>query len=118
MIQLRRRLLAEFIGTGFLVAAVIGSGIAATKLSPSDDGLQLFESATVTAAALIAIILALGPVSGAYLNPIITLSDWFLGGIHRSEAFAYICAQMLGWDGGCDHGQPDVRAATYRHLAV
>src|SRR5437879_4435298 len=67
-----RRLLAEFIGTGLLVAAVVGSGIAASRLSPGDVGLQLFENAAATAAALVAIILALGPVSGAHLNPVVT----------------------------------------------
>ncbi|HLY23181.1 MAG TPA: aquaporin [bacterium] len=66
---LPRRALAEFIGTALLVAAVIGSGIAAARLSPHDAGLQLFENAAATAAALTAIILAVGPVSGAHLNP-------------------------------------------------
>lgn len=91
-----RRVVAEFVGTAFLLAAVIGSGIAASRLSPNDPGLQLFENAAATAAALIAIILALGPVSGAHLNPVITLVDWVLGGVHRAEAFAYIGAQALG----------------------
>lgn len=66
------RLLAEFIGTALLVTAVVGSGIAASHLSPGDVGLQLFENAAATAAALVAIILALGPISGAHLNPAIT----------------------------------------------
>ncbi len=66
---LARRLFAEALGTAMLVAAVVGSGIAAQHLSPGDPGLQLFENAAATAAALVAIILALGPVSGAHLNP-------------------------------------------------
>lgn len=65
---LARRLAAEALGTGLLLIAVVGSGIAAEQLSPGDIGLQLFENAAATAAALIAIILALGPVSGAHLN--------------------------------------------------
>src|SRR5205807_2248925 len=74
---LGRRLLGEFLGTAFLVAAVIGSGIMASRLSPNDAGLELLENATATAAALVAIILAIGPVSGAHLNPVVTLADRF-----------------------------------------
>jgi glycerol uptake facilitator-like aquaporin len=96
VIPLPRRALAEFVGTAFLVAAIIGSGIAASNLSPNDHGLELFENAVVTAAALIAIILAVGPVSGAHLNPVITLSDWILGGVRRGEAAVYVGAQVLG----------------------
>jgi glycerol uptake facilitator-like aquaporin len=93
-----RRLLAEMLGTALLVLAVVGSGIAAARLSPDDVGLQLLENALATAAALIAIILALGPVSGAHINPVITLVDLALGGIDRGVAAAYIAAQALG---GC-----------------
>ena len=96
MISLPRRAFAEFIGTAFLVAAVIGSGIAASNLSPSDHGLELFENAAVTAAALIAIILAVGPVSGAHLNPIVTIADGLLGGVRAREAAGYVGAQILG----------------------
>jgi glycerol uptake facilitator-like aquaporin len=94
--SLGRRLLAEFIGTGLLVAAVIGSGIAASTLSPGNVGLQLFENAAATAAALVAIILAVGPVSGAHLNPIITLLDRTFGGISRRDTLGYIAAQFIG----------------------
>ena len=69
---LPRRLFAEFLGSAFLAAAVIGSGIAAASLSPGDTGLQLFESAAATAAALFVIILMFGPVSGAHLNPVVS----------------------------------------------
>ena len=96
MVSLRRRALAEFVGTAFLVAAVIGSGIAASNMSPNDTGLQLFENAAVTAAALVAIILAVGPVSGAHLNPVITGVSWMFGGIRRADAFTYMGAQVLG----------------------
>jgi glycerol uptake facilitator-like aquaporin len=91
-----RRALAEFIGTALLVAAVVGSGIAASSLSPNDVGLQLFENAAATGAALVAIILALGPVSGAHLNPVITLLDLAFGGISPRDAAAYVAAQFAG----------------------
>jgi len=73
--DLARRATAEAVGTALLVLAVIGSGIAASRLSPGDVGLQLFENAAATAAALVAIILAVGPVSGAHLNPVVTLAE-------------------------------------------
>ena len=91
-----RRLLAEFLGTALLVAAVIGSGIAASRLSPGDIGLELLENAAATAAALVAIILALGPVSGAHLNPVVTLADRIFGGLSSREAGGYIGAQLTG----------------------
>ena len=93
---LPRRALAEFVGTAFLLASVIGSGIAASRLSSNDTGLQLFENAMATAAALAAIILAIGPVSGAHLNPVITLADRLFGGMTTAEALAYVMAQVLG----------------------
>src|SRR5436309_8815427 len=94
--DLGRRALAEALGTALLVAAVIGSGIAASRLSPGDVGLQLFENAAATAAALIAIILAVGPVSGAHLNPAITLVNRATGALTTAEAGAYIAAQIGG----------------------
>ncbi len=94
--RIGRRLLGEFLGTAFLAAAVIGSGIMASRLSPNDIGLQLLENATATAAALIAIILAIGPVSGAHLNPVVTLVDRFFGGLTKGEAAGYIGAQFAG----------------------
>lgn len=93
---LARRLLAEFLGTGLLVAAVVGSGIAAVKLSPGNVGLELFENAAATGGALIAIILAVGPVSGAHLNPVVTLADRYFGGITTRAAAGYIAAQLAG----------------------
>ena len=91
-----RRLLAEFIGTALLVAAVIGSGIAASRLSPHDAGLQLLENAAATAAALVAIILAVGAASGAHLNPLVTLADRWLGGVSTRDATGYVVAQIGG----------------------
>ena len=95
-ITLRRRVFAEFLNTALLLAAVVGSGIAAQRLSPGDTGLQLLQNSIATAAALIAIILALGPVSGAHLNPVVTLADRFFGGVSTREATAYIAAQLVG----------------------
>lgn len=96
-----RRLLAEFVGTALLLTAVVGSGIMAQRLSPDDVGLQLLETAFATAAALVAIILALGPVSGAHLNPVVTLADRLLGTLSSGQAAAYITAQLLGAAAGC-----------------
>jgi arsenate reductase len=94
--HLARRAGAEALGTALLVCAVIGSGIAATRLSPHEVGLELLENAFATAAALAAIILAIGPVSGAHLNPAVTLVDRTLGRRGNVEAAAYIGAQILG----------------------
>jgi glycerol uptake facilitator-like aquaporin len=96
---LGRRLLAEFLGTGLLVAAVVGSGIAAARLSP-DVGLELLENTAATVGALVALILALGPVSGAHFNPVVTLADRFFGGISTPDAAAYVAAQVTGALGG------------------
>ena len=75
MRPLKQRLAAEAVGTAFLLMAVIGSGIAAERLSPNDVGLQLFENAVATAFALMALIWAFGPISGAHFNPAVTLAD-------------------------------------------
>lgn len=96
-----RRAAAEALGTGLLVTAVVGSGIAAASLSPSDVGLQLLENAVATAAALAVIILLVGPVSGAHLNPVVSLVDWWLGrrygtGLRPVEVGAYCAAQAAG----------------------
>jgi glycerol uptake facilitator-like aquaporin len=93
---LARRALAEFCGTAFLVAVVVGSGIAAVKLSPSDVGLQLFENAAATAGGLVALILAFGPVSGAHFNPVVTLADAILGGLDWRDVPAYVGSQVAG----------------------
>lgn len=93
---LPRRLFAEFLGSGFLAATVIGSGIAAAQLSPDDVGLQLLENAAATAAGLFTFILMFGPVSGAHFNPVVSLVDASFGGLRWREALAYIPAQILG----------------------
>jgi len=94
--MIARRVLAELIGTALLLVAVVGSGIAAERLSPGDTGLQLLENAAATAAALVAIILAVGPVSGAHLNPVVTLADRLFGGLDTRTAGSYIGAQVAG----------------------
>jgi glycerol uptake facilitator-like aquaporin len=96
--DLARRLTAEAVGTGFLVAAVVGSGIAAERLSPNDVGLQLLENALATGAALVALILAFGSISGGHFNPVVTLADRLLGGMTGGEAGAYVAVQITG---GC-----------------
>ncbi|MEP7020164.1 MAG: aquaporin [Pseudonocardiales bacterium] len=95
MIHLARRALAEFVGTAFLVAAVIGSGIAAVRLSPHDVGLELLENSIITGATLVAMILALQPVSAAF-NPIVTLVERALGAVTSRDAAALITAQIAG----------------------
>lgn len=97
---LPRRALAEFCGTGFLVAVVVGSGIAAQRLSPNDVGLQLFENAAATAAGLVALILAFGPVSGGHFNPVVSLVDSLFGGLSARDLPVYIGAQISGAIGG------------------
>jgi glycerol uptake facilitator-like aquaporin len=90
-----RRVVAEAVGSALLVAAVIGSGIAASRLSPDDVGLQLLENSVATGAALVALILALQPVSAAF-NPVITLAEGALGLVSRAEAAALMVAQLAG----------------------
>jgi glycerol uptake facilitator-like aquaporin len=94
--MLIRKALAEFIGTALLLIAVIGSGIAAQRLSPTDTGLQLLENAVATGAALVAIILAVGSISGAHLNPVVSVVDAFFGGLRARELATYIFAQVAG----------------------
>jgi glycerol uptake facilitator-like aquaporin len=93
---LARRLLAELLGSAFLAAVVIGSGIAAQTLSPGDTGLELLQNAVATAAGLYAIILMFGPVSGGHFNPVVSAVDAAFGGITRRDALAYLPAQVAG----------------------
>jgi len=95
-LDLTRRVVAEGIGTGFLVIAVIGSGIMASRLSPHDAGLELLANAAATAAALIGLILIFGAVSGAHFNPVVTLVDRAFGSITTRDSALYIAAQITG----------------------
>src|SRR6202047_955557 len=97
---LDRRLLAELLGSAFLAALVIGSGIAAQQLSPNDIGLELFENAAATAGGLFAIILMFGPVSGGHFTPVVSFVDAAFGGISWRDAGAYLPAQVAGCTGG------------------
>ena len=97
-LDLTRRLAAEALGTAFLIVAVIGSGIMASQLSPTDVGLQLLENAAATAGALIGLILMFGAVSGAHFNPVVTLTDRLLGTTTTRDTFLYVAAQLVG---GC-----------------
>lgn len=99
--NLARRLLAEFVGSALLVTVVVGSGIAAARLSPDDVGLQLLENSTATVFGLAVLILMFGPVSGAHFNPAVTAADWLLGrrsgtGITGGDALAYVTVQVVG----------------------
>jgi arsenate reductase len=96
--ELTRKAVAEGLGTGLLVAAVVGSGIAAQRLSPGNTGLQLLENSTATAGALVALILAFGSVSGAHFNPVVSLADRWFGGLTNRELSVYVVAQVIG---GC-----------------
>lgn len=101
---LARRALAEFLGTGLLVTTVVGSGIAAQRLS-ADVGLRLLENSTATVFGLAVLILLLGPVSGAHFNPVVSATDALLGrrtgtGLPARDLIVYMAAQVLGGIGG------------------
>lgn len=94
--SLSRRLTAEFLGTGFLVAAVVGSGIMGERLSGGNVAIALLANTIATGAALAALILALLPISGAHLNPVVSMAEAFRGGLALSEAAPYVIAQICG----------------------
>jgi glycerol uptake facilitator-like aquaporin len=94
--DLVRRASAEALGSALLVAIVIGSGIYAERLSPNQVGLQLLENSLATGAGLVALILAIGPVSGAHFNPVVSLADRILGGLSNLETAVYFAAQTAG----------------------
>jgi glycerol uptake facilitator-like aquaporin len=102
---LARRLVADFVGTGLLVTAVVGSGIMASRLSPDDAGIQLLENSIATALALGVLIAMFAPVSGAHFNPVVSLADWWLGrraraGLTTAQLGGYVAAQTAGAVGG------------------
>jgi glycerol uptake facilitator-like aquaporin len=98
--NLRARLAAEFLGSAFLVAAVIGSGIMGERLAGGNVAIALLANTIATGAALLALILTFGPISGAHLNPAVTLADAIEHGIGWTEAVAYIFVQCAGGVGG------------------
>lgn len=95
MTAVGRRGAAEFIGTAFLVTTVVGSGVAASRLSPDDVGLQLLENSLVTGAALVALILALQPVSSSF-NPVVTAVEAAYGLVGVRDAVVFVAAQVSG----------------------
>lgn len=95
MSVLARRAMAEFIGTAFLAMAVVGSGVMASRLSPDDAGLQLLQNSLATGAALVALIMALQPVSASF-NPVVTLVERALGMIDTTTAAGLVAGQVLG----------------------
>jgi glycerol uptake facilitator-like aquaporin len=97
----RRPLLAELLGTALLVTVVVGSGIAAARLSPSDRGLQLLENSTASMFGLAVLILMFGPASGGHFNPVISAVDWLLSrrpgnGLSAAGVAGYAAAQLIG----------------------
>lgn len=98
--HLVRRTTAEAVGTAFLVMAVVGSGVAAQRLSPDDVGLQLLQNSLVTGAALVALVLALQPVSASF-NPVVTLVERLTGRVTSRDAALLVGAQVVGGAVGC-----------------
>jgi glycerol uptake facilitator-like aquaporin len=94
--QLRARVAAEFVGTALLVAAVVGSGIMAERLSAGNAAIALLANTIATGAALVALILTFGPISGAHFNPVVSVADALEGGMAWSETFLYILSQLAG----------------------
>jgi glycerol uptake facilitator-like aquaporin len=94
--RLSARLAAEFLGTAFLVAGVVGSGIMAERLANGNVALALLANTIATGAALVALILTFGPISGAHLNPVVSLADAIEGGIAWSDALAYCVVSGTG----------------------
>jgi glycerol uptake facilitator-like aquaporin len=94
--NLRARIVAEFLGTAFLVAAVVGSGIMAERLASGNAALALLANTIATGSALVALILTFGPISGAHLNPVVSVADAMEGGLAWPETLPYVAAQVFG----------------------
>jgi glycerol uptake facilitator-like aquaporin len=95
LLLMLRKAFAELLGSALLAATVVGSGVAASRLSPDDAGLQLLENAVITGAVLVALILALGPVSAAF-NPVVTLVERLLGALSTGAALGLAAVQVVG----------------------
>lgn len=95
-----RKAVAEFVGTAFLVCAVIGSGMMAARLSGGNAAIALLANTLATGAALVALILTFGSISGAHFNPAVTLADRWEGGLSWRDAVSYLVAQVAGGYGG------------------
>ena len=121
--HIARRLSAEFLGSGLLAAIVIGSGIAAQHLSPGNIGLELLENAGATAAGLYALIVTLGPVSGAHLNPVVSIMDAVTKNMPWRTAISYIPAQVAGCTAGAIlanimYSKPAVTLSTHHRASA
>jgi len=92
----RRRLVAEAVGTALLLAAVVGSGVMADRLSGGNEALALLANTVATGASLVALITTFGHISGAHFNPVVTLADASQGGLAWSDVLPYVCVQMAG----------------------
>ena len=97
---LLRRSVSEFLGTGFLVTAVVGSGIMGERLAAGNVAIALLANTIATGAALVALILTFGPISGAHFNPAVTFVDAIENGVSWKDAACYVLAQCLGGIGG------------------
>jgi glycerol uptake facilitator-like aquaporin len=93
---LSRRVTAEFLGTAFVVAAVVGSGIMGERLARGNVALALLANTVATGAALVALIFSFGPISGAHFNPVVSVADAVEGGVSWAQAAAYTCGQLSG----------------------
>lgn len=96
MVSLRRRAVAESLGTAMLLASVVGSGQMGERLAGGNTAIALLANSIATGAALVALILTFGPISGAHFNPVVTLSDAWQGGLRWRDAPLYIVAQIVG----------------------
>src|SRR3981189_3407106 len=94
--RLRARLTAEFLGSAFLVAAVVGSGIMGERLAGGNVAIALLANTIATGAMLVALILTFGPISGAHMNPVVTLESAWHGAFAWRDVPAYLCAQFAG----------------------
>ena len=113
-----RRAAAEALGTAFLLAAVVGSGIMGERLAGGNIAIALLANTLATGAMLVALILTFGPISGAHLNPAVTLADAWQGGLAWREAPGYLAAQIAGAFGGVAaahamFGEPVFRASRH-----
>lgn len=95
-VDLARKATAEALGTAFLLATVVGSGIMGEQLAGGNIAIALLANTVATGAGLVALILTFGPISGAHFNPVVTLADASQGGLSWSEVPAYLCAQIVG----------------------
>src|SRR5262245_34007752 len=91
-----RALVGEFIGTAMFLAAVVGSGIMGDRLASGNVAIALLANSVATGAALVALILTFGPISGAHFNPAVSLADASQGGLRWRQAWAYVVSQVAG----------------------